>query len=136
MFSFSGWTLFSAVAGICRSQGVNILLNIFFSTIVNAARGIAYQVSGIISGFVLNFQLAINPQLVKSHAEGNRKYFYQLIFCGCKISYFLLFILSVPLLFEMPSAIKRSLFFSRTFSTVTSTPCVFLKNSFFSLRIL
>lgn len=106
MFSFSGWTLFSAIAGICRSQGINVLLNIFFSTIVNAARGIAYQVSGIISGFVLNFQLALNPQLVKSHAEGDQKYFFQLIFSGCRISYFLLFVLSIPLLFEMPTAIR------------------------------
>ena len=56
-----------------------ILLNIFFGPIVNAARGIAYQIKGAVNKFVQNFQMAMNPQIVKSYANGDLKYMYLLI---------------------------------------------------------
>ena len=81
-------------------QGVNILLNIFFGPTVNAARAIAYQVKGAVNMFVVNFQIAINPQIVKSYAAKDLKYMHQIIFQGSKFSFFLLFIVTLPVLFE------------------------------------
>ena len=100
MSSFASWNLLGVFAGIAYSQGVNILLNIFFGPVVNAARGIAFQVQGAVNGFVTNFQLAVNPPITKSLATGDKKYMYSLIFSTSKYSFYLLLILSLPVLIE------------------------------------
>lgn len=100
LFNYAGWNLWGNAAGALYGQGVNILLNIFFGPVVNAARGIAYQVMGAVNGFVQNFQIAMNPQIIKSFASGDIRYMHQLIFQGAKYSFFLLFILSLPILLE------------------------------------
>lgn len=100
LLNYSGWNLFGNVAGVAMGQGVNILLNIFFGPTVNAARAIAYQVKGAVNMFVVNFQIAINPQIVKSYAAKDLKYMHQIIFQGSKFSFFLLFIVTLPVLFE------------------------------------
>lgn len=94
--SFSGWSLFGSVANMGASQGVNILLNIFFGVFVNAAMGIANQVSGAIGLFVGNFQTAFNPQIVKSYASGEMERFINLILKASKYSYYLLFLIALP----------------------------------------
>ena len=96
LVSFSGWSLFGSVASMGASQGVNILLNIFFGVFVNAAMGIANQVSGAISLFVGNFQTAFNPQIIKSYASGEKERFINLIFNTSKYSYYLLFFITLP----------------------------------------
>ena len=96
--SFSGWSLFGAVANVANSQGTNIVLNMFTNVTMNAAMGIANQVNAAVYSFVSNFQTAFNPQIVKSWAEGNRKYFIDLICGASKVSFFLLTFLTVPLL--------------------------------------
>lgn len=100
LVNYSGWNLWGNAAAVIMDQGINILLNIFFGPVVNAARGIAYQVRGAVNQFVYNFQMAINPQIIKSYAANNLKYMHQLIFQGAKYSFFLLFALSLPILFE------------------------------------
>lgn len=95
---FSGWSLFGASANVGAQQGLNILLNIFWGVAVNAAMGIADQVSSAAYGFVSNFQTAFNPQIIKSYASDDRTYFMSLIFRASKLSYFLLFLLSLPVL--------------------------------------
>ena len=100
MMSHAGWNMWGNAAGVIYGQGVNILLNIFFGPVVNAARGIAFQVKSAMSGFVSNFQLAMNPQLVKSFAENNLVYMHQIIFQGAKFSYFLLLVFCMPVLLE------------------------------------
>ena len=100
LISFAGWSVWGSAASVMFSQGVNILLNIFFGPAINAARGIAYQVRSAINGFVINFQIAMNPQIIKSFASGNTKYMHLLIFQGAKYSFFLLFTLSLPILLE------------------------------------
>src|SRR5690606_13730712 len=79
---------------------VNILLNIFFGPAINAARGIAFQVRGAVNSFVYNFQIAMNPQIIKSYAINDLKYMHELIYQGAKYSFFLLFVISLPILFE------------------------------------
>jgi len=100
LMSFAGWNLWGNVASVIMGQGVNILLNIFFGPVLNAARGISYQVKGAMSQFVGNFQVAMNPQIIKTYASGNSKYMNQLIFKGARFSFFLLFTLSFPVLIE------------------------------------
>lgn len=100
LMSYAGWNLWGNAAGVLMDQGVNILLNIFFGPVVNAARGIAYQVKSAINQLVINFQMAMNPQIIKSYASEDFKYMHQLIFKGSKYSFFLLFILSLPILLE------------------------------------
>ena len=98
--SYAGWNLWGNAAGVIMGQGINILLNIFFGPVINAARGIAFQVRGAINQFVTNFQMAMNPQIIKSYATNDLKYMHKLIFQGAKYSFFLLFALSLPVLLE------------------------------------
>lgn len=97
---FAGWNLWGSMASVVMMQGVNVLLNIFFGPVVNAARGIAFQVRSAITSFVTNFQKAMNPQIVKSYAADNLAYMHQLVFMGAKYSFFLLFFLSLPVFLE------------------------------------
>ncbi len=101
LLNFSGWSLFGSVANIGKTQVINVLLNIFRGVSVNAAMGVANQVSTALNNFVSNFQLAFNPQIVKAYAANERDYLMQLIFRTSKFSYFLLFFLSLPILINM-----------------------------------
>ncbi len=100
MTGFAGWNLFGNLAMVGFTQGLNILLNIFFGPAINAARGIAVQVQNTIKGFCQNFQTAINPQITKSYAENDFEYMHSLIFTSSKFSCYLLLFLSLPVLIE------------------------------------
>lgn len=97
---FAGWNLSAHFALLIRTQGVNILLNIFFGPTINAARGIAVQVNGAISSFVYNFQMAVNPQLVKSYAQKELHGMRVLIYRSSKFSFLLLSMLVIPFFIE------------------------------------
>lgn len=98
LMSFTSWYLLGGVAMVGSHQGVNILLNIFFNVAVNAAVGIANQVKNAIYGFVTSFQTAFNPQIVKLYASNERESLLQLIYRSTKFSFFLMFILSFPVI--------------------------------------
>jgi O-antigen/teichoic acid export membrane protein len=100
LISFASWNLWGNLAAVLFNQGINVLLNIFFGPVVNAARAIAYQVRSAVDGFVQNFQTALRPQIIKSYASKDLVYMHQLIFQGAKYSFYLLFILSLPILLE------------------------------------
>ena len=106
LVSYASWNLWGNIAAVLKDQGVNVLLNMFFGPVINAARGIAYQVSSAINQFVANFQMAMNPQIIKSYAVDNLKYMHQLIFRGAKYSFFLLFTLSLPILLETEQILR------------------------------
>lgn len=99
MFSFGGWNIFGSCAWIGRSQGMNLILNMFFGPVINAAYGIANQVNVALNGFVQNFMTALNPQLVKSYASNDFDNFNRLLDQGCKFSFLLFFLLAAPILF-------------------------------------
>ena len=101
MATFSGWNIFGCVAVPLQTQGLNILLNIFFSTIVNAARGIAVQINNIILQFVNNFQTAVNPQIVKLYAAGQKEEMIHLVINNSKFAGFLYLLIAVPLFVEI-----------------------------------
>ena len=100
MLGFAGWNLWGNCAYVAFTQGLNILLNIFFGPKVNAARGVAVQVQNAISMFAANFQTALNPQITKSYAIGDYSYMHSLIFRSSKFTFFLLFLLSLPVVIE------------------------------------
>lgn len=100
MSKFAGWSLIGNLAYIGYTQGLNILLNIFFGPVVNAARGIAVQVQNAVRGFVTNFQMAINPQITKSYAKNNYGRLHELIFASSKFSFFLLLCFVLPISIE------------------------------------
>ena len=98
--SFVSWNLIGSLAGIAKEQGVNVVLNMFFGPAVHAARGIAYQVLSKLNGFVTNFQMALNPQIIKNYASGELEKMYKLVCRGAKLSYLLLLTLSLPIVIE------------------------------------
>jgi len=97
MLTFTGWSAFGCVAHMGTTQGINILLNLFFGTVINAAYGIAAQVNGAITSFVSNFQTAVNPQIVKLYAAGKMNDLYNLMFENAKFSFSLMWLLLLPL---------------------------------------
>lgn len=98
MFGFAGWNFIGASSAVLRDQGGNIVINMFCGPTVNAARGIAMQVNHAIQGFVTNFMTALNPQITKSYALGNYDYMMKLIFQGARLSFYILLILSLPVI--------------------------------------
>jgi O-antigen/teichoic acid export membrane protein len=97
MSSFAGWSFFGSLSHSFRDQGSNMILNIFFGTAVNAARGIAFQVNSAITSFVSNFQMAICPQITKTYAAGDYKQTQLLIARACRYSFYLLAIMAIPI---------------------------------------
>lgn len=101
IFDFTGWTLFGQLSTVLRNQAVTVLLNQFFSPVVVAARAIALNVSGCINIFANNFNVGLYPPIIKHYAAGERKEMFQLIFNGSKITFFLMWIIALPLFLEM-----------------------------------
>lgn len=102
MVSFVSWNLIGSIAGVAKEQGINVVLNIFFGATINAARGIAYQVMHAVSLFSTNFQLALNPQIVKLYASNEKEKMFRLVFRGSRLSYLLVLMLSLPIIIETP----------------------------------
>ena len=100
MLSFAGWNLWGNCASVAFTQGVNILLNMFFGPVVNAARGIAVQVQAAVAQFSANFQTAINPQITKSYAVQNYAHMHSLIYSSSKFTFYLLLLVSLPIILE------------------------------------
>ena len=100
MFSFAGWNFIGVTAGVLRDHGGNILVNLFYGPAVNAARGIAVQLNGAVQGFVTNFMTAVNPQITKSYASGDRDYMLSLVRKSSRMSFYLLLVIVLPVLFN------------------------------------
>lgn len=100
MLSFSGWNLFGSFSGVMRDQGLNLMLNSFFGPVVNAARGVAYQVSGGVQSFVVNITTASRPQLTQSYAQGNISRTFNIMYSMSKMCYISVFVFALPVLLE------------------------------------
>jgi len=100
MTGFAGWNFFTNGAYIFNTQGVNILINLFFGVTINAARGIATQVDHAVMQLVNSFTTALNPQITKNYAAGNINAMFTLVCRGAKFSFFLLFVFALPVLME------------------------------------
>lgn len=101
MFSFAGWSVVGNFGFSFKDQGSNIILNLFFGTAVNAARGVAMQVNGVISNFSSNFTMALAPQITKQYAAGNVEESMKLVYLGCRLSFYLMAIIAAPVLINV-----------------------------------
>lgn len=106
MFGFAGWNFIGCTAGLMRDQGVNIVINIFTSPAVNAARAIAMRLNALISQFTGNFMVSLNPQITKYYAVGDLTRMHKLLFYGTRLSYYLFMFLSIPVIFEVEVILK------------------------------
>ena len=106
MLGFAGWNFFINTAYVFNTQGVNLLINVYFGVALNAARGIATQVEGAVMQFTNNFTTAINPQITKDYATGDIQQMVILICRGAKFSYFMLLLLALPLMIETNTIIE------------------------------
>ena len=101
MFSFAGWNFIGVTSGVLRDHGGNILVNLFSGPAVNAARGVAVQLNGAVQGFVTNFMTSVNPQITKSYAAGEKEYMFSLVRRSSRMSFFLLFLIALPVIFNV-----------------------------------
>ena len=100
MFAYAAWTMNGNLAVVGYTQGINILLNLFYGPVVNAARGIAVQVQAVAQSFCNSFQTALNPQLTKSYARGDLPRMHRLLIQSSKFSFFILWLIALPLMLE------------------------------------
>jgi Na+-driven multidrug efflux pump len=101
MLQFSGWGAFGHVITVFNSQGISIILNMFYNTVMNAARGLAGTINFVVSNFVTGFLAAAQPQLVKYYGAGDMDGFVRLIFNVTQYTLFILALMVVPVLLEL-----------------------------------
>ena len=106
MADFMSWSTIGTLSWVGKNQGCNILLNLFFGPVVNAAYALSSQVNTALNSFVRNFTTAINPQITKTFSANDFKQTESLIIYGCKISFYLLLILSFPILMTIDHILK------------------------------
>ncbi|MDD4969983.1 MAG: hypothetical protein PHT07_11195 [Paludibacter sp.] len=133
LFSFSIWDLYGGFAIMGMGQGLNILLNMFFGPVVNAARGIAFQVQGAITGFGGNFMTAVKPQIIKLYAENNVVEMMKLVFSSSKYSLYLTYFISLPMLLETSFVLEHWLKIVPDY-TVSFCRLVLINNLIWSMR--
>lgn len=101
LVSFSSWNFLGNISAVLLLQGTNILLNLFFGPVVNAAKGVSVQVQHVVNQFFTNFQTAQNPQIVKTYAAGEYTEMHKLIFRSSRISFYLALIVIVPVIYKV-----------------------------------
>lgn len=104
--SFSGWNVFDSFAFMMQGQGLNVLMNAFYGPVVNAARGITYQIQGAVYNFSSNIGMAFKPQLVESYAKENYSRTKGLFYTMSKMCFFMQYVLSIPIMLELDYILK------------------------------
>ncbi|MCC2905118.1 lipopolysaccharide biosynthesis protein, partial [Klebsiella pneumoniae] len=104
--SYAGWNSFTTLANIGLDQGINVLLNIFFGPVVNAARGIAFQIKTQVTAFVGNIQMASAPQIIKYHAGNRKNELEKLVFLSSRVTYYFMFFIALPVLLQTEMLLK------------------------------
>lgn len=102
LLSFSSWAFLGSMANVGLQQGINLIINIFFGVALNAAVGIANQINSAVSQFVMGFQQALNPQLIQTEASKDHSRQQDLICKSSKFSFFIMLIVSSPLMINLP----------------------------------
>lgn len=106
MLGFSGWNVFGSFSNMMKEQGINLVLNLFFGPIINAARGVAVQVNGGLQSFVSNLSVSIRPQMVQAYAKGEYERSLNLMFTISKLSCMCLYLVALPILVEIDFILK------------------------------
>lgn len=97
---FTSWGMLGAISNIFMGQGVNLILNIFFGPLINAARALAFQVDAAINTLIQNFYIAARPQVTKEFAKGDNESTMQLFSLVTRIGFFLMFTMSLVFILE------------------------------------
>ena len=140
MWGFAGWNLLGQTSWVLNNQGINMLMNLFFGVVINAARGVAVQVNHVLNQFVSNFMMALNPQITKSYAAGDKEAAFALACRGCRFSFYILLMLALPIMIESEQIIKLWLGTppdqASTFVvwTILSSFCMLLGNTLVTLQ--
>ena len=106
MFAFAGWSLFGNMGMSLKNQLSNIILNLFFGPTLNAARGIAMQVSAHVKTFANSFTMALNPQITKQYAAGNIEASRNLVYVGSRFTFYLMTLVSIPVIININYILK------------------------------
>ena len=106
MLGFSGWSLYTDLSYQAQGNGVNVILNLFFGTVVNAAYGVGLQLSRAIYSFVSNFTLAVKPQIIKYYSTGQVQEMESLMNASTRYSFLMLFTLALPVILETDFVLK------------------------------
>lgn len=106
IMGFAGWSFMGSSANALNTHGLNLLSNVFFGVIVNAARGVASQVDNIVRQFVTNFLTALNPQITKSWAAGDKEYCFELVRKGSKFAMLVVAVFLVPVIAEAETILE------------------------------
>lgn len=101
-----GWNIIGTAVYAINDSGINVLLNIFFGPIVNAARAISFQISSAVSNLAVNFFTSVRPQIVKSYASGDFEYLVKLFFNSSRYSFYLLWFLCLPVMFSIDTILN------------------------------
>lgn len=104
--TYIGWSMYSNLSHISYLQGLNILLNLFFGPSINAARAIAVNVQNTIMGFTTNFQMALNPQIIKNYASNSKDALMKLVYRSVRFSFYLLACLIIPIILTIDTLLK------------------------------
>lgn len=134
MVSYSGWNLIGSISWVLRTQGVNILLNIFFNPVINASRTIAVQVSSAVSSFSQNFSSALRPPIIKTYAASKKKEMVVLLYKSSKYLFFLMLVITLPLCSEIHFIfslwLKNIPPYSEIFTILILIDCIFEASSY------
>lgn len=141
MVNFAGWNTLGNTAYMLNTQGINILINMFFGVTLNAARGVATQVENVVIQFVNSFMTAINPQITKSYAEEKWDYMHSLVCKGAKYSFFLMLFVAIPICLETKQILTLWLKIVPDFAvsfvrwTFVTSMCTMLGNTLFIAQL-
>ena len=106
MIYFASWNLVGNFSYVCCTQGLNILLNMFFNPAVNAARGVAVQVQSVIANFSYNVENAIKPQITKTFAQNEMDRMFKLMMISSRLSFYVLLLFAIPVFLEAPQLLQ------------------------------
>ena len=100
LISYLSWNIIGSLANILKQQGLNIVMNLFFGPILNAAHSIANQIQTFLNQFINNIYIASRPQLTKSYAKGNQSEMWTIMDFSSKTTFFLLSMIAIPILID------------------------------------
>lgn len=106
MFNFTSWNTFGALAIVGRNQGLAIILNLFYGTVMNASYGIANQINSVMGYFSQTLRKSLHPQLMQSEGKGDRPRMLRLVFTSSKFSVLVMGVIAIPLIVELPLVLK------------------------------
>lgn len=98
LMSYVGWSFFGSISGVLCNQGLSIIMNLFFGVATNAAKAISDKIMSVVQSFVMNFYMAVSPQITKTYANNDLDSTVNLAFKSTRLGYYLMLIISVPVI--------------------------------------